>query len=62
MYFVCSEIAEGRKIFGISNENKTFACFTDLYEEAELLALELNELDVDEIHIEDIIEDRFYSG
>lgn len=62
MYFVCSEIAEGRKIFGISNEDKMFACFTDRPEEAESLALELNELDVDEIHVLDIIEDRFYSG
>lgn len=63
MYIVYSENAEEEQImFGIANENQTFACFTDKKEEAEALASELNLLGVEEIHVLDIIEDRFYSG
>ena len=48
-------------MFGIENENQKFICFTDSKAVAEEFASLLNAENVDEIHINALIEDYFYS-
>lgn len=65
MYFVTKEtvIIENKveELFGISDGNTVFPCLTPDRNQAESLASILNENNVEPNHINDIIEDMFYT-
>ena len=65
LYSVYSKIIstgeEKLEMFGVRNENELFCTFTESREKAEALAAMLNLGDVDSIHVNDVIEDIFYT-
>lgn len=49
-------------LYGIADENRFYCSFTQNRETAECVAALLNENEVAGCHVQDIIEDMFYSG